>query len=142
MTITIGPGSVATHGSLAAFGEAHARDGRLPWRELVAPAVDVARGGFALGSASQYYLRYVHESVFGWDDASRAALHDAAGRLTEDRVVVPDLAATLEHIAAVGSARAPRGRPRRRWSRGTCRSAAGCSVPPTWRRTSPSSARR
>lgn len=102
VTITIGPGSVATHGSLAAFGEAHARDGRLPWRELVAPATDVARDGFALGSASRYYLRYVHESVFGWDDGSRAALHDAAGRLTEERVVVPDLAATLEHIAAVG----------------------------------------
>src|SRR6478609_126415 len=41
--ITIGPGSVAVHGSLAAFGEAHRRDGRLPWREIVAPAVAVAR---------------------------------------------------------------------------------------------------
>nr|WP_300046000.1 gamma-glutamyltransferase [uncultured Nocardioides sp.] len=100
--ITIGAGSVATHGSLAAFGEAHARDGRLPWAELVAPAVDVARGGFALGSASRYYLRHVHESIFGWDPASHAALHDAAGRLTEDRVVVADLAATLEHIATDG----------------------------------------
>ncbi|MCF6377068.1 gamma-glutamyltransferase family protein [Nocardioides KLBMP 9356] len=102
VTITIGPGSVATHGSLAAFGEAHARDGRLPWRELVAPALDVARGGFALGSASRYYLRYVHESVFGWDERSHAALHDAGGRLTEERVVVPDLASTLEHIAEAG----------------------------------------
>ena len=100
--ITIGAGSVATHGSLAAFGEAHARDGRLPWRELVAPAVDVARGGFALGSASRYYLDHVHESIFGWDPASHAALHDAAGRLTEDRVVVADLAATLELIATDG----------------------------------------
>jgi gamma-glutamyltranspeptidase/glutathione hydrolase len=100
--ITIGAGSVATHGSLAALGEVHARDGRLPWAELVAPATDVARGGFALGSASRYYLRHVHESIFGWDPASRAALHDATGRLTEDRVVVADLAATLEQIAAQG----------------------------------------
>ena len=100
--ITIGAGSVATHGSLAAFGEVHARDGRLPWAELVAPATDVARGGFALGSASRYYLRHVHETIFGWDPASRAALHDATGRLTEDRVVVADLAATLEQIAAHG----------------------------------------
>ena len=88
VTITIGPGSVATHGSLAAFGEAHARDGRLPWREVVAPAVDVARGGFRLGSASRYYLDYVHETVFGWDHASHDALHDADGRVTTDRVVV------------------------------------------------------
>ncbi len=102
VTITIGPGSVATHGSLAAFGEAHARDGRLPWRELVAPAIDVARGGFRLGSASRYYLDFVHESVFGWDPASHRALHDADGRLTGDHVVVADLAATLEVIAADG----------------------------------------
>jgi gamma-glutamyltranspeptidase/glutathione hydrolase len=103
VAITIGAGSVATHGSLAALGEAHARDGRLPWSELVAPAIDVARGGFALGSASRYYLRHVHESIFGWDPESHAALHDAdTGRLTEDRVVVPDLPGTLEHIAAAG----------------------------------------
>lgn len=100
--VTIGAGSVATHGSLAAFGEAHARDGHLPWAELVAPAVDVARDGFALGSASRYYLRHVHKSIFGWEPASHAALHDAAGRLTEDRVVVTDLAATLEQIATDG----------------------------------------
>ncbi|MCP3422480.1 gamma-glutamyltransferase [Nocardioides pinisoli] len=100
--ITIGAGSVATHGSLAAFGEAHARDGRLPWAELVGPAIDVARGGFALGSASRYYLRHVHESIFGWDPASHAALHDSTGRLTEERVVVADLATTLEHIASTG----------------------------------------
>ncbi|HSU03577.1 MAG TPA: gamma-glutamyltransferase [Nocardioides sp.] len=102
VTITIGPGSVATHGSLAAFGEAHARDGRLPWRELVAPAVDVARGGFRLGSASRYYLDHVHESVFGWDPRSHRALHDQDGLLTGDPVVVADLAATLEVIADEG----------------------------------------
>lgn len=100
--ITIGAGSVATHGSLAAFGEAHARDGRLPWAELVGPAIEVARGGFALGSASRHYLGHVHESIFGWDPASHAALHDGSGRLTEERVVVADLAATLELIAADG----------------------------------------
>ena len=84
VTITIGPGSVATHGSLAAFGEAHARDGRLPWRELVAPAVDVARGGFRLGSASRYYLDHVHETVFGWDPASHARPARRDGRLTTE----------------------------------------------------------
>ena len=46
--ITIGPGSVAVHGSLAAFGEAHRRDGRLPWRELVAPG-DRGRAAAATG---------------------------------------------------------------------------------------------
>ncbi len=142
VTITIGPGSVATHGSLAAFGEAHARDGRLPWRELVAPAVDVARGGFRLGSASRYYLDHVHETVFGWDPASHARCTTPTDRLTD----------------GPGGRRRPRGHPRghrRRRARArctratspassppTCRPAAGCSARPTWRRTRRSSARR
>ena len=100
--VTIGPGSVAAHGSLAAFGEAHRRDGRLPWREIVAPAVEVARDGFRLSSASRYYLSHVHDDVFGWDDASRAVLHDEDGQVTTEPVVVPDLAASLELVASEG----------------------------------------
>jgi gamma-glutamyltranspeptidase/glutathione hydrolase len=102
--ITIGPGSVAAHGSLAAFGEAHRRDGSLPWRELVAPALDVARGGFRLSAASRYYLDFVHEDVFGWDDASRAALHAPDGEVTTAAVVLPDLAASLAILAEQGPA--------------------------------------
>ncbi len=100
--ITIGPGSVAVHGSLAAFGEAHRRDGRLPWHEIVTPAVEVARGGYRLTSAARYYLDYTHDDIFGWDTESRAALHDADGGLTTGRIVMPDLIASLELIAAVG----------------------------------------
>ncbi len=102
--VTIGPGSVAAHGSVAALEEAHRRDGRLPWRELVVPAVDVARDGFRIGAASRYYLDHVHETVFGWDPASRAVLHDADGSITSGLVVVPDLVGSLELIAAEGAA--------------------------------------
>lgn len=108
VTVTIGPGSVATHGAVAGFAEAHRRWGSVPWCELVAPAVDVARGGFRLGSASRYYLEYVHEDIYGWDPLSRAAVHDArpdcTDQITTDLVVVPDLAATLEVIATDGAA--------------------------------------
>ncbi|CAI9416151.1 gamma-glutamyltransferase [Nocardioides sp. T2.26MG-1] len=102
--ITIGPGSVAAHGSVAAFEEVHRRDGRLPWRDVVAPALDVARGGFRLSAASRYYLDYVHDSIFGWDDASRAAVHDDQGEVTTGLVVLPDLARSLELIAVEGAA--------------------------------------
>jgi gamma-glutamyltranspeptidase/glutathione hydrolase len=100
--ITIGPGSVAVHGSLAAFGEAHRRDGRLPWAEIVGPAVEVARGGYRLTSAARYYLDHTHDDIFGWDAESRAALHDDDGELTTGRIVMPDLVASLELIAAEG----------------------------------------
>jgi gamma-glutamyltranspeptidase/glutathione hydrolase len=100
--MTIGPGSVAVHGSLAAFGEVHRRDGRLPWHEIVAPAVEVARGGYRLTPAARYYLDYTHDEVFGWDPESRAVLHDDEGELTTGRIVMPDLIASLELIAAEG----------------------------------------
>lgn len=102
--ITIGPGSVAAHGSVAAFEEVHRRDGRIPWREVAAPALDVARDGFRLSAASRYYLEYVHDSIFGWDETSRAAVHDDQGEVTTGLVVLPDLARSLELVAAEGAA--------------------------------------
>lgn len=101
--ITIGPGSVATHGSIAAFGLAHERWGSLPWAELVQPAIEEARRGFELSGASRYYLDYVYDKVFGWDLASRRILHDHDGAVTTSPIVVPDLAHTLEFIAEHGS---------------------------------------
>ena len=102
VTITVGPGSVAAHGSVAALGEAHGRWGALPWAELVQPAIEVARSGFRLSAASRYYLEYVHESIFGWDPASRAIVHDTDGEITTAPIVMPDLAATLEIVAGQG----------------------------------------
>jgi gamma-glutamyltranspeptidase/glutathione hydrolase len=102
VTVTIGPGSVAAHGSLAAFGEAHRRWGSIPWRELVGPAIAVAREGFRLSSASRYYLEYAHQDIFGWDDESNAAIHDEDGEITTDNVVLPDLAGSFELIAEEG----------------------------------------
>jgi len=40
-----GPLAVATPGLVAALGRAHERCGRLPWREVVAPAIAVAEAG-------------------------------------------------------------------------------------------------
>lgn len=100
--VTIGAGSVAVHGAIAAFGEAHRRWGRLPWAELVAPAIEVARRGFRLSAASRYYLDYVHESIFGWDAASRIAVHGPHGEVAEHDLVVPGLADSLGRLAEYG----------------------------------------
>ena len=102
LDITIGPGSVAVHGAVASMGEAQRRDGRLPWPEIVAPAIDTARAGFALGSASQFYLAFVHEDIFGWDPGSWAALHDEAGALITGPIQLPDLVRSLRLIADEG----------------------------------------
>lgn len=100
VTITVGPGSVATHGALAGFAEAHARWGSMPWAELFGPAIEVARAGFVLSGASRFYLDYVHDVIFGWDPESHAVLHDDDGHVTRHPLVLPDLAASFEQLAA------------------------------------------
>lgn len=105
VTMTIGPGSVATPGTLAAFAQVHERWGQVPWAEVFVPAIAVARGGFRLGAASRYYLEYVHDDVYGWDPVSRAVLHDGTGALVpaDQMVVVPGLVETFEALAQEGA---------------------------------------
>jgi gamma-glutamyltranspeptidase/glutathione hydrolase len=111
VTMTVGHGSVATPGALAAIELAHARYGRAPWRDVVLPAVDAARDGFPLGGASAYYLGLVHDIVYGWHPDSHAALHDADGRLLDAgaTVRIDHLADSLQLIADEGAAAFYRG---------------------------------
>ncbi len=97
VTITIGHGSVATPGAPQMLVALHDRAGRAPWREVLAPAVEIARDGFPLGTASDYYLDFIHDDLYGWHEPSHAALHHADGRrLVKDEVVhVEHLAETL-----------------------------------------------
>lgn len=105
LTTTVGHGSVGTPGALAALDLAHRRFGRAPWHEVVDPAVRVAEAGAPLGAAAASYIELVHDSVFGWDPRSHAALHHPDGRhLTAGEVVrVEDLADTMRLVASDGS---------------------------------------
>jgi gamma-glutamyltranspeptidase / glutathione hydrolase len=106
VSMTVGLGSVAVPGALAALDLAQARFGLLPWREVVLPAEEVARGGFPLGSASGYYLPYVRDSAFGWDPETVAALRRPDGGWVEtgDTMEVAGLADTVRLIADEGAA--------------------------------------
>lgn len=103
--MTVGHGSVATPGALAAFEDAHRRFGHLPWRVVVEPAIEVSRDGFPLGAASDYYFSYVRDAVFGHDPAAHAALHHPDGRPLRagDIMRIPDLAEFLERVAVEGA---------------------------------------
>jgi gamma-glutamyltranspeptidase/glutathione hydrolase len=104
VNLTVGPGSVATPGALAACTLASRRHGRLPWPAVVEPARRHAAAGFPLPRASYDYLRFAHEVVYGWNPDSFAALHDDQGQLLEpDTLIhVPHLADTLLGVADEG----------------------------------------
>src|SRR6476660_7978490 len=87
----IGPASVAVPGTAAGLEHAHRRFGSLPWRDPVAPAVDVARAGVEV-TPTQAYLHEILVAIIG-------PAHAAGERL---RFV--DLASTLERIADEGTA--------------------------------------
>jgi gamma-glutamyltranspeptidase/glutathione hydrolase len=105
VTVQAGLGSVATPGSFAALGEAHRRHGRLPWAEVLAPAVAVLREGYCLGGAAASYLAITGTTVFGWDRQTAALVLDADGRPRRagDLIRNPALADSLDVIAHRGA---------------------------------------
>ena len=105
-TMSTGPGTVATPGLLPAIEEAHRRHGALPWAAIVEPAAEVARDGFTLGMACDYFLGHVREDLYGHDPAVRAALHHRDGTPVRlgGRMAIPDLADFLDLVRRKGSA--------------------------------------
>src|SRR5690349_19856783 len=105
LTLYAGHGSVATPGAFAALGVAHDRHGRAAWRDVLAPSVDAARTGYAVGGAAASYLAITGESVFGWDEHTRPLVRGDDGEVVTAGQVVrnPDLADTLEQIGAEGA---------------------------------------
>ena len=105
LTMTVGHGSVATPGALAALDLAHQRYGTVPWREVVAPAEAIARRGFPLGTAAGYYLNHTRDSVFAWDPETWVALKRDDGTWVEpgDTMVIDGLADTIALIAEHGA---------------------------------------
>ncbi|MDP2470488.1 MAG: gamma-glutamyltransferase [Candidatus Palauibacterales bacterium] len=103
--ITVGHGSVGTPGGLAALALASSTYGRLPWAEVVEPAYQDVKNGFALSVASYTYLEHAADRVFGWNEPSYRALHHADGTLRRpgETVWIEELAHTLRRIADHGA---------------------------------------
>ena len=97
VTITIGHGSVGTPGTPQLLVDLHRRAGHADWADVLAPAEQVAREGFPLGTASDLYLDLIHDDIYVWHAPSHAALHHVDGsRLVRgETVVVEHLARTL-----------------------------------------------
>lgn len=100
----IGAASVAVPGMVAGLGEAAARLGRLPLRELVDPGIRLAREGVVLTKEAAYLHEILAEMLTATPDA--AAVYAPGGRLLRagERLRSPRLADTLAHLGEAGPA--------------------------------------
>jgi len=91
-------------GEPAAFEYLALKFGKLPLKESLQPAIRLARGGFPLYARLQGGLRFKRETMVSSPDAAKVFL-TADGAVPELGFIIkqPDLANTLEAIAAQGS---------------------------------------
>jgi gamma-glutamyltranspeptidase/glutathione hydrolase len=100
----IGPASCAVPGTVAGLEAAHRRYGRLPWRELLAPGIELARDGVEL-TEIQAEMHAILDPILRFDGEGRRIYSNPDGSLLclGDRLRLTDLAATLEAIAERGA---------------------------------------
>jgi gamma-glutamyltranspeptidase / glutathione hydrolase len=100
----IGGASCAVPGAAAGLGQAHRLFGTLPWRVLFEPAIELARVGVVL-TRPQAYLHALLDLILRHTDEGRAIYGRDGERLVAgDRLLMADLAQTLERLAEHGAA--------------------------------------
>jgi gamma-glutamyltranspeptidase/glutathione hydrolase len=92
-------------GTVRGFEFAHAKYGRKPWKELVDPAVHLARDGFPVSYALAQSLHNnnTSEKLSRFPDSKRIFIRDGAFYEPGDLLKQPELARTLERIRARGA---------------------------------------
>jgi gamma-glutamyltranspeptidase/glutathione hydrolase len=98
-----GAAAVAVPGTALGLSVAHERWGRVPWAELVAPAVALARDGFEL-TPMQGYLHEILDGLLRHSPEGDMmyGVDDRAYR-EGDRFAIPELGATLDRLAEEGA---------------------------------------
>src|SRR5437762_2819632 len=71
----IGPASCAVPGAVAGLEAAHRAFGRLPWRELLAPALELARKGVVLSRPQAHLHALLGPILRACDEGRRVARH-------------------------------------------------------------------
>ena len=106
----IGEASCAVPGAVAGLEAVHHIYGSLPWKVLLEPAIELARGSVEL-SRAQAHLHAILDLILRHTDEGRRIYSRPDGtRLGPgDELHLPDLGTTLEQIAAEGAAAVYRG---------------------------------
>ena len=105
ITVNVGHGSIAVPGMLRALELAWQRHGSLPWRELLGPAVALAKNGVEANQTLVKWLAMAGRAVFFEQEESRSAFFpDGVNPLQEGQFYKPPhLDSSLELIAREGA---------------------------------------
>jgi gamma-glutamyltranspeptidase/glutathione hydrolase len=98
----IGHASCAVPGAPAGLERAHRAFGSLPWRRLIEPAIRLAEEGIELTEA-QAYLHSILDPILRHTAEGRAVFGPRRGLRKGERLVMKDLAGTLEVLADRGA---------------------------------------
>ena len=99
----IGAASCAVPGAVAGMEAAHRGFASRPWRELLQPAIRVAREGIEMTRA-QAYLHAILDLILRHADEGRRVYGEETRLVAGDRLALPDLAGTMELLAEQGAA--------------------------------------
>jgi gamma-glutamyltranspeptidase/glutathione hydrolase len=125
-----GPLAITVPGAVRSWGDAHHRHGRLSRADILAPAIELARDGFAASegfiSAVERTLPAVVEAVGEGSGYEQVYRPNGRPWRPGERVRLPALAATLERLAEAGFDDFYDGEIADRQARGLA--AAGCAI--------------
>ncbi len=95
---------VAVPGTVAAFHEAHAKYGKLPWAQLVQPAIELAENGVRLSDDEAMILEWAKPTLARTAE-TRAQFYkpDGSSYVAGELLRQPDLAWSLRQIARDGA---------------------------------------
>jgi gamma-glutamyltranspeptidase / glutathione hydrolase len=105
---SIGPASCAVPGLPAALAELSEKLGRLPWRRLVEPALDLARRGVELPEMHQRSLEMLQD-VFSLARGGEIFVREGRMLRAGELLLQPGLVTTLEALAEEGPTSVYRG---------------------------------
>lgn len=101
--LQIGYKASAVPGTVAGLAMAHARLGRLPWKEVLEPAYQLARKGFPASQRMELILALQVPVMKTFPESARIFLHGADTPLKQGEIVrQPELARTIRRLQIKG----------------------------------------
>lgn len=95
--------AVGVPGTVAGLFKAHQKFGKLPWKDLVQPAIDLAENGFEIGPDISEFSEWLLDNQDTYQSTSEIFISDGKALSAGDILIQKDLAETLKRIRDNGA---------------------------------------